>query len=69
MSPKRVSPMSESFDSAVFSMPEILTLGKASAQQVMIVCKVANMVDKPSDKSIAKNKIDQQTEPNPTLDT
>ena len=36
-----------------------LTFGKASEQQVMIVCKVANMVDSPSDKSIAKNKIDQ----------
>ena len=36
-----------------------LTFGKASEQQVIIVCKVANIVDSPRDKSIAKNSIDQ----------
>ena len=36
-----------------------LTFGNASEQHVIIVCKVANMVDRPSDSNIAKNKIDQ----------
>lgn len=47
-------------------MTSLLTAGKASAQQVMIVWRVANIVESPNDKSIAKNKTAQTVEPEPT---
>ena len=34
---------------------------------MIIVCKVANIVDKPRESNIAKNKIDQYTAPLPTF--